>query len=107
MFSVVDANQKILGHISTRELKSVPRDRWLQTSVQSVMQPYNPQTVVSPGTNSTQALAMMRRLQISHLLVVQNGRLVGVLALKDLLDFVSAKLETEGTSTGLVSTFPR
>jgi hypothetical protein len=35
-------------------------------------------------------------------MVVEDGRLVAVLALKDLLEFLSAKLEIEGGRPGLL-----
>ncbi len=41
------------------------------------------------------ALQTMNRTGNSRLLVVENGKLAGVLALKDLLGFLSLKLDLE------------
>ena len=41
------------------------------------------------------ALGKMSRTKASRLLVVEDHRLVGILALKDLLKFLSLKLELE------------
>ena len=38
---------------------------------------------------------MMNQSGVSRLLVVENGRLVGLVSLKDLLDFFSLKVELE------------
>jgi CBS domain-containing protein len=41
---------------------------------------------------------MMSQGGLSRLLVVENGRLVGLVSLKDLLDFFSLKVELEEQS---------
>lgn len=41
------------------------------------------------------ALTKMKRTGRSRLIVVDDGRLTGVIALKDLLDFLSVKLELD------------
>jgi signal-transduction protein with cAMP-binding, CBS, and nucleotidyltransferase domain len=38
---------------------------------------------------------MMNQSGVSRLMVVENGRLVGLVTLKDLLDFFSLKVELE------------
>jgi CBS domain-containing protein len=38
----------------------------------------------------------MNQTGVSRLLVVENGRLAGLVTLKDLLDFFSLKVELEG-----------
>ena len=101
MFPVVNDGHQLLGYVSVKQLRSIPRDEWARNSVQAIMQPYNPQDTITPDTDSIKALAIMRRLQISRLMVVQDGRLVAVLALKDLLHFLATKLEMEEGHAGL------
>ncbi len=105
MFPVVNDSHELLGCVTTKEVKDIPREQWNQYSVQAVMQPYKPQDAVSPDTDSVEALAIMRRSQSSRLMVVEAGRLVAVLALKDLLEHLSSKLEMEGDSPKLPSAF--
>ncbi len=105
MFPVVDNYHELLGCITTKEVKDIPRNEWAQYSVQAVMRPYCPEDTVTPDTDSMKALAMMRKSQNSRLMVVENGRLVAVLTLKDLLDFLSTKLEMESGSSHLPSAF--
>lgn len=101
MFPVVNDAHQLLGYVSVKQLRSIPRDEWARNSVQAIMQPYNPQDTITPDTDSIKALAIMKRLQISRLMVVQDGRLVAVLALKDLLHFLTTKLEMEEGHAGL------
>ena len=50
---------------------------------------------VTPDTDSLDALARMQRTDQSRLLVVDHESLVGIVTLKDLLDFLNLKLELE------------
>ena len=105
MFPVVNESHELLGCVTTKQVKEIPRDEWNQYSVQAVMQPYNPQDAVTPDTDSVEALTIMKRSQSSRLMVVEGGRLIAVLALKDLLDSLSSKLELEADSSKLPSAF--
>ena len=105
MFPVVNDSHELVGCVTTKQVKEIPREEWNQYSVQAVMQPYNPQDAVTPDTDSVEALAIMKRSQSSRLMVVEDGRLVVVLALKDLLEYLSSKLEMEGDSSKLPSAF--
>jgi len=42
-----------------------------------------------------EALVKMSRTQLSRLMVVRNGRLLGIITLKDMLGFLSMKMEFE------------
>ena len=48
-------------------------------------------------TDAVKALAIMNQTGLSRLLVAENDRLVGILTLKDLLAFLSLKVEMEQT----------
>ncbi len=49
-------------------------------------------------TNALEAINRMNRLRRSRLLVTRDGQVVGVLALNDLMTFLSLKPELEGDS---------
>jgi CBS domain-containing protein len=51
--------------------------------------------MVSPDADALDALGRMRRTGSSRLLVVERDRLVGMVSLKDLLRFLSLKIELE------------
>jgi Zn-dependent protease/predicted transcriptional regulator len=105
MFPVVNASNELLGCITTKEVKDVPRSEWARNSVQAVMRSYCAEDAVTPDTDAVKALAQMRKSQNSRLMVVEGGRLVAVLTLKDLLNFLSTKLELESGSSDLPSNF--
>jgi Zn-dependent protease len=94
MYPVVEGD-RLTGCVTTRDVKDLPREQWSQRSVGDVAHACNGQNTVSPDTDAMKALGMMSRSKNSRLLVVEEGRLLGVLTLKDLLDFLSLKLELE------------
>ena len=94
MFPVM-AGDKLAGCITTRQVKEIPREDWDRESIREAASPCSEENTISPGTDAIQALAMMNQTGASRLLVVENGRLVGLVSLKDLLDFFSLKVELE------------
>jgi signal-transduction protein with cAMP-binding, CBS, and nucleotidyltransferase domain len=76
-------------------VKSVPRDDWPRRTVGSVGAPCGPDNSIAPDVDALEAIAMMRRTGQPRLMVVEDGRLVGIVTLKDLLEFFALKLELE------------
>ena len=94
MFPVM-AGEKLAGCITTRQVKEIPREAWDRETIREAASPCSPENTISPGTDAIKALAMMNQSGVSRLLVVEHGRLVGLVTLKDLLDFFSLKVELE------------
>jgi CBS domain-containing protein len=95
-FPVVE-NGHFLGCLSLKQLKALPRREWEQHTARSVVQRCEPEHTVSPETAATQALATMNRTRARRLMVVDHDRLLGVIDIGDLLNFLSRKAEMEGT----------
>jgi Zn-dependent protease/predicted transcriptional regulator len=94
MFPVVD-NGSLKGCVSTRQVKEVPRENWNQETVGELANQCSLENTISPETDAVQALAMMNKSGNSRLLVVEGHKLVGVLTLRDLMKFLSLKVELE------------
>jgi Zn-dependent protease/predicted transcriptional regulator len=97
MFPVV-ADGKLQGCISTQQVKTVPRQDWANHTVGELANACDRENRVSPDTDALQALEIMSRTNSSRLLVTEGDRLVGVLSLKDLLQFFALKVELEQPS---------
>jgi Zn-dependent protease len=95
MYPVVD-NDSLLGCITTNEIKAVPREEWDRRLVGQATVPCSSENCISAGMDAMDALKIMSRHNRSRLLVVDDGRLAGVIALKDLLKFISLKMDLEG-----------
>jgi Zn-dependent protease/predicted transcriptional regulator len=94
MFPVM-AGDKLVGCITTRQVKEIPREAWSRETVRVAASACLPDNTIAPDTDAIKALAAMNQTGLSRLLVVENGRLVGIVTLKDLLDFFSLKVELE------------
>jgi CBS domain-containing protein len=55
--------------------------------------PCNEETTVGPEEDANKALAIMNRTGNSRLLVVKGDQLEGIIALKDMLNLLSLKIE--------------
>jgi Zn-dependent protease/predicted transcriptional regulator len=92
MFPVVD-DEELKGCITTQQLKEVPKQEWPTKKVGDVVNSCSAENVISPDTDAVKAMALMNRSGNSRLMVVENNRLVGILALKDIMKFLSVKLD--------------
>jgi CBS domain-containing protein len=76
----VAVSGRLHGILSLEDLKSIPRERWVNTSVQAVMRPVAPGFFVEPSTTLDSAQAVMKENGIGSLAIVdERGKLVGFL----------------------------
>jgi Zn-dependent protease/predicted transcriptional regulator len=85
--------QELVGCISTRQVKEVPREEWERRTVGATSLRCSPQNAIAPDTDAVQALSVMNKTGNSRLLVVDKGRLVGIISLKDILALLAVKLD--------------
>ncbi len=97
MFPVTEGD-KLLGSVSTRDIKQLSRDQWGTQSVADILREVSDENRVAPDTEAVEALSKMHKTGNSRLLVVENDRLAGIIALKDMLKFLALKQEVEGES---------
>jgi CBS domain-containing protein len=97
LFPVIDG-QRLVGCISTQEVKGLTADEWGRRTVGELMVPCSAENSIDANADALKALSVMNRTG-HHRLVVKNGdRVVGVLTHKDMLKFLSLKLEVEGAN---------
>ncbi len=104
MFPVMAGPDRLAGCVSTEEVKNVPREEWPAHRVGEIVKPCSSENTITPETDSIEALRLMQRSHNTRLMVVENGRVVGIVALKDLLGFLNAKLSLEGESPAALHT---
>lgn len=95
MFPVVSDSDQIDGCVTTSEIKGVPREEWKSRRVHDIVKPCSLDNTIDAESDAIQALSLMNRTGSSRLLVVQGGRLEGVVSLKDMLKFLSLKVELD------------
>ena len=94
MFPVVDGS-RVVGCVTTRDIKPLPKDDWDRQTVGVVMQPCGRDNSIEPEADAMDVLARMRRTGASRLMVVADHQLLGVISLKDFLEFFALKVELE------------
>jgi Zn-dependent protease len=94
MFPVVD-DGRLVGCVSTKDVKEVPREQWGRKMIGELAANCSVDNTIAPDTDAVKALALMNRTGASRLMVTEGDRLVGVITLKDLLTFLSLRMELE------------
>jgi len=92
MFPVLD-DGRLVGCVTSRDIKEIPKEEWGRETVGQIAVRCPPEAIIGPQTDAVKALAIMNQTGLSRLLVAEDGRLVGILTLKDLLAFLSLKVE--------------
>jgi len=78
----------VVGLITLREVKAIPRARWPYTTVDDAMQPLDHVTSVSPQAPLNESLELMGRDDLSQLPVLEEGRLLGVISRGEVLQLL-------------------
>lgn len=94
LYPVMD-NGRILGAISTTELRELPPEEWGARTVAQTMKPVADSNSVHKDTDAMVALDRMNENSRGRLLVVDGDQVLGVIALKDLLEYLSLRLSLE------------
>jgi Zn-dependent protease len=94
MFPVVEGDM-LVGSITTRRVKEVPRAEWASRTVGEVASRCSPENTIGPGVDAIKALGVMSRTGNSRLMVVEDGRLAGIITLKDIMGLLAVKLDLE------------
>lgn len=93
-YPVIDQGQ-LVGYVSIQQVQHAAPSEWEKHAVREIMTPITGENTVSVEADAVHALAQMSKTGLSTLLVVENHHLVGLLALKDLLQFLSMKIALE------------
>ena len=74
-----------VGLLPFAAVAEVPRTRWEETTVEDCMLPLSQVPVLSPNTPVADALAEISDSDVRRALVVDDGRLTGILSITDLM----------------------
>ena len=94
MYPVVEGGT-LIGCITTRQVKETSRDQWAIRTVRDVANRCSPENTIGPAADALKAMSVMSKTGNSRLMVVDDGRLVGIITLKDIMGFLSVKLELD------------
>jgi CBS domain-containing protein len=95
MFPVVENGNRLVGCVTTKQIKEIPREDWSEKKVGDIANQCTEENTVSPRSDAVEALSIMHRTGNSRMMVVDGDRLVGVIVLKDMLEWLSLKMDLE------------
>jgi predicted transcriptional regulator len=97
MFPIVEDTDRLIGCVTTKQVKEIPQEEWGQRRIGEIAAQCSAENTIGPHVDAMKALSTMSKTGASRLMVTEGNRLVGVIALKDMLKFLSLKIELEET----------
>ncbi len=94
MFPVLEGDS-LKGCVTTREVKKVPREEWSRTTVGDIARTCSSENTIEPEADAMKALSRMNKTGSSRLMVTEGQKLAGIVTLKDLMRFLSVKVDLE------------
>ncbi len=95
LFPVVDKENQLLGCVTIKMIKEIPRKEWSRKTVGEIVMGCSPENTIDSQADAMEALSLMNRTGSSRIMVTEENRLVGILSLKDMLSFLDLKVELE------------
>jgi len=93
---VVDG-PRLVGCVSTTQIQELSPEEWGEHTAGAIAVPCSPESIVTPDADAMGALTRMSRSKSSHLMVVDEDRLIGVVAAQDLLQFLSSRAKLQAS----------
>jgi Zn-dependent protease len=97
LYPVVTDGQ-LLGCVTLSQVKQIPKQEWTSHRVSELTRQCNDGNAIDADAEAIDALSRMNKGQVSRLMVVKDNKLVGLVSLKDLLKFLSLKMELESAA---------
>ncbi len=94
---IVTADSRPQGMVTLREIKDVPQTDRASRTVGQIMKPMEKLKTVGPDEDLSTVMRIMTEQDINQVPVMENGKLVGMIARDNLLNFINLK---EGASPG-------
>jgi hypothetical protein len=91
-FVVVDG-AKLKGIVTMRHVRSVPRKRWNSTLISEIMIPASELKTAHPRQAASALLEQMDELGISHMPIIENGTIIGIVAQEDLTRLARTRVQ--------------
>lgn len=95
----VTNDSKPLTCVNVKDVKHLPKNEWSDHKVAELARPCSSNDTIMADDDAIKALALMNRTGNNRLMVVDNGgKLLGMVAMRDLLKFLTLKIDLDGES---------
>lgn len=85
----VEAQGRLAGMVSLRDLQKIGREAWGRTSVGEIMTPASELSMVAPEHSAMEALDILARRDLNQLPVISGGVLQGLLRREDIVKWLA------------------
>lgn len=92
MYPVVE-DGRLLGCVTINQVKEVPKEKRETTRVDELANACSQDNTIDANEDAMKALSIMNRLHLSRLMVAEGSKLVGIIALKDIMKLLSLKID--------------
>lgn len=99
VYPVADKNGHALGILHTKVVNRIVPGQLQTTLVRDAMEPLGADNMIAPGLDAIRAVNLMNRSGNARLLVVDQGRLVGIVTLRDMLRLLELKMDLDPRQT--------
>lgn len=89
-FPVVE-NGNLKGIINIQSIKSIPKELWNKTLVKEVMIKAREDLLIHPNDDVLDALLQLTKSGLGKLLVIQRGKLLGIIGQRDILNLLEIR----------------
>lgn len=93
-FPVLEGNN-LAGIVTLDDVRKVPREDWPQTTVKSIMTPFEKLTLTSPDEEAAEAFNKLTTSDFRQLPVVSGKELLGLLRRRDIMRWLRLESEAE------------
>lgn len=94
MFPVV-SKDNLLGCVTLDGVKEIPKEERGNRTIDDIKKVCSQNNTISPDEEAMKAVAVLRENNSSRLMVVEGEKLVGIIALKDMLHYMTLKLDVD------------
>ena len=93
-FPVIKDDQ-LLGLVTFHDVKEVSRDKWNTTTVNEIMVPISDSFIINKNLDAMDALTKLVQNGLGRVLVIEQGKLIGILSQKDIMQLFQLRTEIE------------
>lgn len=94
MYPVVNGNG-LSGCVNLKDVKTIGKEEWHNQTIANIMDKCDDSNTIDIKADAVKALSAMRKNHMSRILVTNDSKLAGIVSLKDLLEFLSLKIDLE------------
>lgn len=95
LYPVVDQDHILMGYVQLESLRNFPETEWPNHSVSEITQQCNNEIALDANTDAMDAFSIIARNNSNSIFVTQNNRLIGLVTLQDLKNYISIRQDLQ------------